>query len=102
MELLPGDDQLVADLTAHDQDDDFITLHIIQDPEVARAQLVPCQGIGSELLDRLGQRRRLVDKPIGDRGLEDPLLPRRQRPELLLGVIRDRDAERHGSPPVVS
>jgi hypothetical protein len=46
-ELLPGNDELVADLSSHDRDDDLLTLDIIEDPQVTHAQLKLRHGIGT-------------------------------------------------------
>jgi hypothetical protein len=69
MKLLAFDDQFVADLSAHDQEDDFGFLHIVQDPEVAHTKLELGQRVGPQSLDRPRRRRRLVLQPSRDRRL---------------------------------
>jgi hypothetical protein len=53
MELLAFHNQLVADLSPDDQDDDFFSFNIIQDTQVARPQFKLGQGIRAQALDRL-------------------------------------------------
>jgi hypothetical protein len=99
MELLPADNQRVADLPADDQDNNFIAFDIVQDPGIARAEFELRQGVRPQLLDGPGKCRGLVLESRGNGGLQDPLIPCRQRSELLLGGLGDRDTERHRAAP---
>jgi hypothetical protein len=99
MELLPGDDTPVTDLPPDDQNNDFFPFHIVQDSEIACAEFVLREWVRPQLLDGLGQRRRLVFEARGDGRFEDPLIPDRQLLEVPLSIFGDRDAERHRSPP---
>ena len=51
--------------------------------------------IRMQLLDRPRRRRWLVLKPRLDRCFQHPLLARRQRPKLAVGVLRDNDVKPH-------
>jgi hypothetical protein len=85
MELLSPYDQGVADL-ATDNMDDLLTLHIIEDAEVAHPELELGDRIGLELLDGPGRCRRPVAEPGEDCGLHDPLLSSWQGLQLRLGL----------------
>src|SRR6266536_3059561 len=61
MKLLSFHDELVADLSSHNQQNDFHALHAIQDAEVANSQLKLGQRVGSKALDRLRQHHRLME-----------------------------------------
>src|SRR5262245_55049372 len=86
MKLLSSHDQFVADLPPHDEQNDFRSLDIIQDAEVAGAQLKLSKGVGTQLLDGLRQRRRLMKQPCLDCRFEEALLAGRQRPQLRFGI----------------
>jgi hypothetical protein len=95
MEFLSRDDQFVADLPADDQEDHLFALDIIEHAEGARAKVELGHGVGSEPLDRLGGRRRLIAEPGKDRGLQGPPLVYGQGSQLLFGLVSDRDSEGH-------
>jgi hypothetical protein len=95
MELLSFDDQLVACLATHEEDDDFSFIDIIQDPQVSDTQLEVRERIGPQAFDRPRGRRGLVQESGPDSSLEDPLFTHGQRPELPVGVLRDGELEGH-------
>ncbi|MEX0717436.1 MAG: hypothetical protein WD066_12655 [Planctomycetaceae bacterium] len=95
MKLLAFHFQLVADLPPDDQNDDFVSFDIIQNTQLAGAQLELGQGIRYQPLDRFRGSRRLIRKPGQDRGLQNSLLTYGQRSELPVGVFRNGDSERH-------
>jgi hypothetical protein len=95
--LLPGDDQLVADLPPHDHDNDFFTFRIVQGSKVARTQFIRGHGIGTQPLDGTSESRRLVLESGSDRCLQGPLIVNGQRQKLLFGILGDRDPDRHNS-----
>src|SRR5262249_35368826 len=73
-ELLPGDDQLVADLPPHHGDDDFPSFDVVQNPEITRSQFVLSHGIGAQPLHGTRKGHRLVLKSSEDRCLQSPLI----------------------------
>jgi hypothetical protein len=60
MELLAFHNQLVPDLVSNDQDDNLVTLDIIQGTQVSRSQLKLSEGVGTQAFDRFRRRRGLV------------------------------------------
>jgi hypothetical protein len=95
--LLPGDNQPVADLPPHNHDNDFVAFRIVEDSEVTRSKFVLGHGIGTQPLDGTGEGRRMVLESGGDCGSQGPLITYGERQKLLLGVLGDRDSERHRS-----
>jgi hypothetical protein len=95
MELLATHNQGVANLPSHDEEDYFLILNIIQDPEVTHPQLELCHRVGPEPLDRICRRRRLVAEPRQDGGLDRSPITGRQILQLPLGFAGDRDSEGH-------
>jgi hypothetical protein len=79
MKLLPFHDQLVADLSPDDQDDNFVSFDIVQGAQVTCPKLELRQRIGSQALDRFRGRCRLVLQAGQDRRLQDSLVPNGQR-----------------------
>jgi hypothetical protein len=95
IEFLAFDNQIVTALTSHNQDDDFVSLNIIQHSQVPRPQLVMGERIWPQALDGLCGRGGLVLQARLDRRFEDSLLSRRQRSQLPFSILSDRDLERH-------
>jgi hypothetical protein len=60
MKLLSLDNQFVADFSPHNQDYNLVSLHMIQGPQVSRAQLELGQRIGAQPFDCLRRRGWLV------------------------------------------
>jgi hypothetical protein len=58
MEFLSFHDQLIAGLSADEEQQNLVFMNIIQDTKVARAQLKFGKQIRPQLLDCLGWRRR--------------------------------------------
>jgi hypothetical protein len=97
MELLSFHDQFIAYLSAHEERDNFAFIDIIQGTQVSYTQFIGRKKIGAQALDRFGGRRRLMLQPGQDRRLQDSLLAYWQRPELPIGLLGDRNLERHGT-----
>jgi hypothetical protein len=95
MKFLTFHNQLVADFSPDDQDDDFISFDIIQGTQVARAKLELGQRIGAQTFNRPRGCRGLVLQPAQDRCFQDPLLAHRQGPKLPVRVLCDRNLEGH-------
>jgi hypothetical protein len=96
MELLAFHDQFVADFPPDDQDDNFLSLDIIQGTQVTRPKLELDQRVGPQTLDGFCERRRLVLQPGQDSRFQDALVTNRQRSKLPLGILGDGNLERHG------
>lgn len=95
MKLLAFHGGMVAHFLPDDQDHNLVFLDILQGPQVPCPQLMLSERMGTQSLDRFCGRRGLVREAGLDRRLQDPLLARRQRPELPVGVFGDGDLERH-------
>jgi hypothetical protein len=95
MELLTFHDQLIADFSPDDQEDNFVFLDIIQATQVTCPKLELGQRIRTRALDRLRGRRGLVLQPGHDCRFQDSLVTDRQRSQLPFGFIGDRNPERH-------
>jgi hypothetical protein len=63
MEFLSFHDEFIADLAAHEKNDHFAFIDIIQDTQIARAQFELGEQIGAQPLDGLRGRGRLVPEP---------------------------------------
>src|SRR5262245_23520164 len=74
MELHSFHDQFVPDLAPHNKQDDLRSLDIVQDAEVADAQLEFRKRVGAQLLDGLRQHCRLMEEARLDRRFEEALL----------------------------
>jgi hypothetical protein len=98
MELLAFHNQFIADFPPHHKQDDLHTFDIIQDAEVADAQLELRKRVGTQPPDGLRLRCRLVKETGLDRRLQKALLADRQRTQLRFGICRDGDLERHRCP----
>jgi hypothetical protein len=60
IKLFPFDDQPIANLAPHDQHHDFVSLNIVQCSQIAYAQLIFSQRIGTKPLDRFACRIRPI------------------------------------------
>ncbi|MBX7105795.1 MAG: hypothetical protein K1X57_17055 [Gemmataceae bacterium] len=89
MKLLPFHNERVADLPTDDQDDNLITLHIVQRPQVAHPQFELGQRVGAKLFDRFRECFRLILQSGQDRRLHNALFAGGQVTELPFGVARD-------------
>jgi hypothetical protein len=78
MKLLAFHNQLITNLTTHDEDDNFISFHILQDAQVSCPQFELGQWIRPQLLDRLRGIRRQVLEAGQNGSFKDPLLTRGQ------------------------
>jgi hypothetical protein len=76
IEFLAFNDQRVADFAAHEEDDDFALLDIIQGTQVSRTQLEVGKKVGAPALDGFCRLRRLVLQPGLDSRFQDSRLPR--------------------------
>jgi hypothetical protein len=63
MELLPFHNQFVADLSPDNQNDNFVSFHIIQRTQITCPKLELGQRIGTQSLDRVCGNPGLVFKP---------------------------------------
>src|SRR2546426_748915 len=97
MEFLAFHDQLVADLTAYEQNDNLVLLDIIQGTQVSRPQFEIGKKIGTQTLDGLRRLRRFVFQPRLDRRFQDSLLTDRQPSQLPVSILGNRDLEGHGT-----
>jgi len=95
MELLSFHNESIADFAPDNQDDNRISLDIIQGTQVTSPQFKRSERIGAQALDRFRGRRGLVLQPGQDSGFQDPLLAYWQRLELPVRHFRDGDVERH-------
>jgi hypothetical protein len=82
MEYLSPNDQRVANFAPDDEKNNLVLLNIIEDAELADAQLELGEGVGAKALDRVGGRGWLVTKSCRDCGLDAPLFAGRQCAEL--------------------
>jgi hypothetical protein len=89
MEFLIFDNESVAHLAAHDQDDDLFSFDILQGTQVACPELKLGERIGPQTLDRFRWRRRLVLEPGLDCRFQDSLLTHWQRPKLPVSLLGD-------------
>jgi hypothetical protein len=78
MKLLAFHNQFVADFPSDDQDDNIVSLDIIQGTQVACAKLEFRQRIGAQTLDRFRGRRGLLLQPGQDSRFQDSLVTNRQ------------------------
>jgi hypothetical protein len=97
MELLTFHNEFVADLAPDKQEDNFVSLNIIQDTQVSSPQLKFSKGIRPQALDRFRERRRLMLQPGQDSRFQNSPFTCWQRAELPIRVFRDGNLERHGS-----
>jgi hypothetical protein len=74
MKLLTFHDQFVPHLASDDQDDNFLSLDIIQGTQVACPQLKLSERIGTQAFDRFRGRRGLVFQARLDSRFQDSLL----------------------------
>jgi len=74
MELLAFHNQFAPHLTSDDQDDNLISLDIIQGTQVSCPQFKFSERIRAQSLDRFRGRRGLVLEPGRDSRFQDPLL----------------------------
>jgi hypothetical protein len=95
MKFLTFHDESAADFAPDNQDDNLVSLDIIQGTQLAYPQFKLGERVGAQALDGFRGRRGLVLQPGQDRGFQDPLFAHRQRPELPGRLIRDGDAESH-------
>ena len=84
--LVAGRVPVVADLSPHDQMDDFLIHDSFQDAEFSHPQFELGHGVGPKPLDR---PCRLVAEAGEDSGLDSPLLTARQCLQLSLGLVGD-------------
>jgi hypothetical protein len=95
MKLLSFHDQFVADLPAHDEQDNLRSLDIIQDAKVPDAQLELSERVGAQPLEGFRFRCRLMEEACLDRCFKSALFAGRQRPQLRFGVSGNCDLKGH-------
>jgi hypothetical protein len=95
MELLSFDNQFVTGLPPHDEEDNLVTLYIIQGTQVSYPQLKLRQRIGSQPFDSFRRSFGLVLEPGQDRRFQDSPITRRQGPKLSFAVLGDGDPVGH-------
>jgi hypothetical protein len=78
MELLAFHDQLVAFFSPDDQDNHFVSFDILQGTKVTCPKLKLGESIGTQPLERLCRRRRLMLQTGQDCRFQDSLLTCRQ------------------------
>jgi hypothetical protein len=88
MELLVSDDELVANLAPDHQQNHFLSINIIQHPQVLDSQFKLGKGVGTQPLDRLRRGGWSILEFRENRHLHDPLFPSRKAPQLRLGICR--------------
>jgi len=93
MEFLTFDDQLVSYLAAHEEDDDFARIHIIQGTQVSRPQFEIGEEIGPQALSGSRRLRGIMLQPGLYCRFQDTLVSDRQRSQLPFGVIGDCDPD---------
>jgi hypothetical protein len=89
-------DQLVADFSPDDENNDFFVFYIIQDSQIADTQLECSKWVRSKLLDRPCRGNRLFLQPRQDGRFDNALCANWQRSQLRLGDLRDADLIWHG------
>jgi hypothetical protein len=89
MKLLSFHYQFVADFSSHDEHDNLVSFDIIQCTQISCTQFKLGERIGSQLFDRFGRCRGLVLQAGQDGRFQNPLVTRRQDPELPTGFLCD-------------
>jgi hypothetical protein len=97
IKLLAFDDQLVPYFAPHKEHHNFAFVHIIQGTQISRPQFKLGEKIGAQAFQRFRGRRRLVLESGQDSCFQGSLVTGRQRPQLPVGVLGDRDLERHAT-----